>query len=258
MGQDMGIFDVPFPVFDWLDGALRGILPPLAAIVFWGVLGAIVSMALYQVFSRQALLARVSAEAAAGRWALIRYDGEFAGFLALTRKTLGLSFRQLRLALGPALPASIPLISLLAWLSQAYGYGFAAPGATLAVRIHPPEAAVTWEPPATRAGDRTAWQVVWPPEGQRVRLLDGGGREVFALPPAAPVTVIHKRRWWNLLLGNPIGYLPDDGGLDRVEMELPALAYHDIGPGWMRDWEAAFFAALLLCSLAIKFAFRIR
>ena len=44
MGQDMGIFDVPFPVFDWLDGALRGVLPPLAAIVFWGVLGAIVSM----------------------------------------------------------------------------------------------------------------------------------------------------------------------------------------------------------------------
>ncbi len=254
----MGVLDIPFPVFSWADESLRTVLSPLMSIVFWGVLASIVSMILYQLFSRQEAISHVSAEASETRRELIRYDGEFPGFLSLTGRALALSAKQLRLTLGPAVISSVPLVSLIAWLSLAYGYGFAAPGSIIEVKAYPQEIGIRWEPAAAPAPGERVWRVAWPAPGQTVRLIEEDGRKVFSLPPSAPVPIIHKRRWWNVLLGNPIGYLPEESALDRIEYELPTVVYIDAGPAWLGSWEAIFFTVLLLCSLAIKIGFRIK
>lgn len=254
----MGILNVPFPLFAWLDGVLRGLLPPLALIVFWGLAGSLVSMLLYRLLSKQQTISRVSAEAAEARRELIGYDGGFAGFRSLTKKALALSARQFRLTAGPAVIASLPLVSLIAWLSLTYAYAFAEPGSIVEVKTYPEGINARWEPAATQPRGQKVWRVPWPPAGQTIRLIDGDGREVFALPPSAPVPIVHKRKWWNAILGNPAGYLPEDAALEGIEMELPDIAYVEFGQSWMRSWEATFFVTLLLCSLAIKIAFRIK
>ncbi len=254
----MGILDIPFPLFSWVDESLRTVLSPLMLIVFWAVLASIVSMLLYQLFSKQEAIFRVNARASEARRELIRYDGEFPGFLSLTRRTLALSAKQLQLTLGPAVISSVPLASLIAWLSLAYGYGFAVPGSVIEVKTYPQEIAIRWEPAAAPVPGERVWRVAWPAPGQTVRLIEEDGRKVFALPPAAPVPIIHKRRWWNIILGNPIGYLPEEGALDRIEYELPTIVYIDAGPAWLGSWATIFFTVLLLCSLAIKIGFRIK
>ncbi len=254
----MGILDSPFPLFSWVDESLRTVLSPLMLIVFWGVLASIVSMLLYQLFSKQEAISHISAEASETRRELIRYDGEFPGFLSLTARALALSTKQLRLTLGPAAISSVPLVSLIAWLSLAYGYGFAAPGSVIEVKTYPQEIDIRWVPAAAPVPGERIWRVAWPAPGQTVRLIGEDGREVFALPPAAPVPVIHRRRWWNVILGNPIGYLPEEGALDRIEYELPPIIYVDLSPAWLGSWEAIFFTVLLFCSLAIKIGFRIK
>lgn len=254
----MGILDIPFPLFSWVDESLRTVLSPLMLIVFWAVLASIVSMLLYQLLSKQEAISQVSAEASEARRQLIRYDGEFPGFLSLIGRSLALSAKHLRLTLGPAVISSVPLVSLIAWLSLAYGYGFAAPGSVIEVKTYPQEIDIRWEPAAAPAPGERGWRIAWPAPGQTVRLMAEDGREVFTLPPAAPVPVIHRRRWWNVILGNPIGYLPEEGALDRIEYALPPVIYVDLGPAWLGSWEAIFFTVLLFCSLAIKIGFRIK
>ena len=47
----MGVFDVASPVFSWLDGLMFGWLPDVLRLLFWGVVAAVASMALYRLTS---------------------------------------------------------------------------------------------------------------------------------------------------------------------------------------------------------------
>ena len=88
-------------------------------------------------------------------------------------------------------------------------------------------------------------------------MLDGAGNVVERVPLSAPVPTIHKRQWWNALVGNPIGYLPDTSRLEWIELALPQKEYLTVGPAWLRAWYVVFLGALLAVSLAIKVAARI-
>jgi hypothetical protein len=74
---------------------------------------------------------------------------------------------------------------------------------------------------------------------------------------SAPVPTIHKRQWWNALIGNPLGYLPDSSRLEWIELGLPQREYLPFGPAWLRAWYVVFFGVLLAASLAIKVGARI-
>jgi hypothetical protein len=245
----VGVLDLPAPLFAGLDGLLGHALPPTGRLILWGVVGAALSMALYRALSAQARVARVKAEAAEARRALNAYDGDFEGAWPLMRRMLRLSLRQVGLVTGPAVVASLPALCLMVWLSTAYSHTFPAPGAEVAVRTVPESLHARW---VTGMGDRAG-----PRPAPGVRVADDAGRLIRDVPLAAPVTVVHKRQWWNLLLGNPAGYLPDDARIKRIEVDLPRREYVPVGPSWARTWEAVFFTVLIACSLAIKIGFRI-
>jgi hypothetical protein len=254
----MGLLNLPFPAFSALDRLLREAFPPFVALIVWGLLAAVLSMLLYRMVSSQGAISRCSAEAASARRALLHYDGDLDGMRPLVAEALGRSARQLRLTLFPAIIASLPLLSLLAWLSLAYGYSYPEPGSAVRVETVPAAAGIVWDPAAEREAPSGSWRVAWPKSGEELHLLDTQRREILSIPPEAPVTVFHKRRWWNAILEHPIGYIPQDAVVEHVALDLPPAVFLDIGPAWARGWEATFFSVLLLCSLVIKFAFRIK
>lgn len=242
----MGLFDLPAPLFALLDGAVSSILPPAARLALWGLLAAALSMALYWLLSPQRRIAEAKVEAVAARRALDAYDGEFTGAWSLIRDMLRLAFRQLALVTGPAVAASLPVIALLAWLSTAYGHAFPAAPAAVGVRTNPDDFRARLE-----QGDAPA------PEVPEIVVEDRAGRTVERVPMRAPVSIIHKWQWWNILLGNPAGYLPDEAELEWIELDLPEREYLPLGPPWLRAWYAVFFGTLLIGSLAIKVVARI-
>jgi hypothetical protein len=155
-----------------------------------------------------------------------------------------LSFSQLGLVTWPALVASLPALCLIVWLSTAYSYGFPQPGEAVAAHTFP---------------ERASAELVQPfePGPGRIRVADADGQLIDELDLPAPVGSLHKRVWWNALIGNPAGYLPADWPIERIEVELPRKEYLTFGPDWARSWQALFFGVLLAASLAIKLAFRI-
>lgn len=250
--------NVPFPLLDLLDAMMGRVAPSFLRLTVWAALGGGLSMGLYALLSAQQKIARISGEAATARRALATYDQDFNGLWRLAGRSVSLSLRHLGLAAVPALVACIPLVSLMTWLSTTYGHHFPAPGAMITIEASPSHGGLQCHPepcPVLRDG---LWQVQWPTGERKVRLLDGATREIAELPPVAPITLLHKKRWWNVLLGNPAGYVPDDVLVDQVQIGLPVNEYLDFGPPWMRSWQVVFATVLTVTSLAIKFAFRLR
>lgn len=75
---------------------------------------------------------------------------------------------------------------------------------------------------------------------------------LLTLPLEHDIPIIHKKRWWNLLIANPLGYLPKDGSTDVIHINLPGAVFIGSGPGWIRGWMFSFFITLLLSSILFK------
>jgi hypothetical protein len=236
----MAVFDVPAPLLVALDAPLRDLLSPLGALAVWGVLAALLSMGLYRAVSRQQAIKQAKADAGAARRRLQTYDGDFEGLGPLLGQAIGSSLKQLRLTLVPALIASLPLVSLLVWLDSTYGHRFSPAGTAIELRAQPDSAVLRT---ATGDGHDHVLRLAWPEEGERLTVL--------------AVATIHKRSWWNILVGNPIGYLPPEGPVEVIEFGLPPAHYLTFGPEWLRGWEAIFLSVLLAGSLLVKVLFRI-
>jgi len=238
----VGLLDLPAGVFAWLDDAVLGALTPWTRLLIWGAMGGAASMALYVLLSPQRRIAAAKQRAAAARGSLLSHDGDFAVASGLAVDSLKAALAHLGLSLGPVILASLPVLCLLLWLSNNYGQAWPSPGALVEITAGP------------NGFSRT---IQWPRPGASFTLQDPAGLEILTLPPAAAVGVLHKRQWWNQLVGNPTGYLPPDHPYEQITMRLPIHRYLPFGPDWLAGWEVMALLSMVVTSLAIKLLFRI-
>lgn len=238
----MGLFDLPAPLFRAVE-VLFEPLPPAVRLLLWALAAAALSMWLYKLLSPQKKLAAAEAEALAARRELNDFDGELDDAWPMIARMFRAAGSRLWLALPPALVASLPIVALIVWLSNDYGYRFP-PEDTHA----PAEAAPAGFHAAVVGNEATQ---------RRVVVREAEGNIVSDVPMKAPVPVIEKHRWWNWLIANPAGYLPASVPVERVEISLPAFEVLPFGPSWARGWEVLFFALFLAFSLIIKKAGKI-
>jgi len=255
----MGLFDLPAPLLGAIDGVLGLALPPVLRLLLWGILAGWLTMLLYRRLSNQEKIQQLKAEQKKQQKLIAEFDGEFGDLMPLVRHTLGLGLRQLGLSLGPALLATIPVLFIIVWVAGVFGHEQPAPGDPVNIEMAAgPEvpAGFAWSRPELARETATGWTLRWPRPGQHVALLQGD-TTLFELPFEDSVPVIHKRRWWNWLMANPAGYLPDNAAVDLVEIGLPAQQFLAFGPAWMHGWMFSFFTSFLLASVAFKLALRI-
>lgn len=233
----MGLFDLPAPLFDLIDRHVLAFLPPLVRLVVWAVLAAAASILIYRLVSPQARIAETKSAAVAARRQLNAHQGDFESALPLMRRSLGLALLQVALVLPGALIGSLPVLSLLVWLDGAYARDFPAASAAPSVEVSP------------SGGYAGNWHQ--DPAGGRIEIVDRDGRQVATLKLDKPVPQIERRHWWNVLIANPAGYLPESGPIERVTVALPEREYLPMGPDWARSWIAIVLPVLLVASLAI-------
>jgi hypothetical protein len=103
----------------------------------------------------------------------------------------------------------------------------------------------------------SSYTVSWPAVASPITVTGTDQAALFDLPLQQPVPVIHQKLWWNMLIGNPNGYLPTGTQVVDVSFGLPKNHYLNFGPGWIRAWEFSYFLMVIILSLAIKVAFKI-
>jgi hypothetical protein len=205
-------------------------------LALWGLASGVASMWLYAMISPQRRIAEGKRAQYAARLELDGFDGEFADAWPLIRRLLGSSLGQVRRVLMPAVLASLPVLCVLVWLSNAYGYQ--PPQRDTPIQVMPAEL-------------QERWQTTDSPQPQ-IEIHDSQGGLVTRVVLGAPVPTMEKRRWWNLLIGNPAGYLSSDGTVERLQPELPRRQHLPFGPDWMRGWELVFLFATVVASLVLK------
>jgi len=240
----MGVFDLPAPALSWVDAILAMLLSAPVRLAVWGGIGAALSMGLYHLVSPQSRLTAIAILDRRLKRAMRMENVDPARGLALAGRQMRLALLRLGLTLPAAVAAALPVISLMVWLETRYANDLPQHGQAAAVVVEPAVVQGRW----IAAGDA-------PP---RVEMIDAEGTAILTLPISAPVMVIHKWLWWNALIGNPLGYLPSDAAVDRVEIALPRAQYLPAGPELLRGWEAPFMLALLVGSVLLKLLFRIR
>jgi predicted AlkP superfamily phosphohydrolase/phosphomutase len=262
VGASRGVFDLASPAFGGIDRVMTGWVPQWGRLAVWGLVAAFVSMGLYRLTSNQKRLAVNKKELAALQKRLADFDGPMSGLWPLLGRNFALAGHQLWLSLVPAVIASVPVIFILAWASNAFDARAPEVGSAVQVEAHPSDGRSL--PPLRWRGDGAAaqaadgvWNVAWPAAERPLELIDSDGTVLLTLPMAAPVGTVHQRRWWNALVGNPAGYLPSPGDVDTVELGLPRSEFLPFGPGWLRGWIAWFFGVVIVMSLALKFLWRL-
>ena len=252
----MGLFDLPAPLFAAIDGVLGMALPPVLRLVLWGILAGWMTMMVYRLLSNQEKIGELKAQQKVQQKLIADFDGEFEELMPLIRHTLALGFKQLGLALGPALLSTLPVLFLIVWVAGAFGNEAPAAGSMVHLTAEPSNNDIHWSSTTGVETVADGWQVSWPKNGQSLTITDGR-QPLLTLPLEDNIPIIHKKKWWNLLMANPIGYLPDDGNTDVIHIDLPAQVIIDFGPAWMHGWMFSFFVAFLLSSLGFKFLLRI-
>ncbi len=237
----MGLFDLPAPVLSFIDGQATRLLPPALMLLVWAAAAAILSMEAYRALSPQRSITALRTRLTRAQNRLAGYDGPFEGAWPLIRRMLGLALKRVGVVLPASLAASIPLLMLIIWLDGSYAREMPPPGETVEVTA-PGEFSGQWVEGET---------------GARAVVSNGTGETVADVPVAAPIPVVHKKRWWNVFIGNPAGYLDDDAPVDRIDITLPRREMVQAGPSWLRRWEIVFFPALIVMALAIKSVRRI-
>jgi hypothetical protein len=237
----MGVLDLPAPLFDLVDRNLLGVLPPLARLILWAIAAAILSLEIYRALSPQRRIAETKAAALEARRRLNAHDGDLESAMPLMRRSMALALRHVGLVMPAALLASLPVLALLVWLDGAYGHDFPI-GRAPTIAVEPQSFAAEWRPSGA---------------GGEIELKDRHGAQVGYLMLEQPVTRVEKRHWWNVLIGNPAGYLPAQGPVEGVTIALPERHYLPVGPDWLRSWFAIAFAALLVSSILFMHVARI-
>jgi len=261
-----GILDWPGVVLDLINQPLVAILPEPLVLAFWALVSSWLTMWVYRRFSNQEEMAALKPQVKAVQKKLANYDGEFSGLMPLIRENFRLSGRHIMLALGPALLAGVPVLFVLVWISNAYGVTMPPAGSAIEVRAIPTESANPtgwqWHGAVAEAVEQSddpgrTWRLSWPGPEASATLITGRGEEVLELPPSHPAPVVHKRQWWNALIGNPADYLAPESPAEAIDLDLPKKQMLPFGPSWMRGWEFLYFILLVIGSLGLKFIWRI-
>ncbi len=250
----MGLFDLPSPLYSAID-SLLDFLPLYARLLFWAVVTGIISMVLYWVCSAQDKVEAAKQRALSARRAMASYNGtEMNEMLPLAKESLAASGKHFLIVLGPAVLSSLPALTLIVWVSNHFSYELPAHGSNVRVSALPDQSVNDFDLTTDESGNPV---IRWPDAGETRELSRLDSEPLVTLPLEAAVPVVHQRYWWNLLIGNPNGYLPPQAGVQEIRFALPRLVYLDIGPDWARTWELSYFVLLILVSLGIKVAFKI-
>ena len=234
-----GWLDWPAPLFDLIDRALASAMPDVLRVILYGLGVSYLGMVMYARLSNQPRLRAVKRLTRRVRSHLHDPDIEFSALLAASRRSLALSLRHLGLVLLPSLVTLLPLLFVLPWLSNRFGSELPEPGTTLTWCVLPVERAAE-----VRIGDampdaQGCARAPWP---EQPTPITWRGDTIATAPWAGASGVLHARRGWNRLIGNPAGELPDNVGDLEIHVDLPAPSLLPVGPAWLGQWLVWFLA----------------
>jgi uncharacterized membrane protein (DUF106 family) len=257
----MGFFDLLSPLFLSFDELISPIFNPLLRVIFWAFISAVISNSIFKWLSNPEKISSLKTKLKSMQQQLNQHDGEFSEFKSLAIGTIKVSIKRMGMTFFPAMIASLPLLFVLTYLSN--NYGLVTPKASEDVQYQ-----VNWSDknnsrPLTLINKLQKSVVLnqgsihWPQEPQTTTLLEADTLKIVDFP-LAPSPIVHKKQWWNALIGNPAGYLPAESNINSIVFEFQNLELIEFGPNWARGWLFIYFTMTIIFSFVFIILFKIK
>jgi len=245
-----------FPALNMVDRWLAGLLPFAVRLSMWGVLAGSLSITIYAKLSPQASITNLKKKTWSLQRKMLCIDLEFVDFMRLSKENLKTSLRLFATVLGPALVSALPVIFLAIWIHTCLAY----------------EAPPTLNDLVVTAADGNVDLCLLRHTNEISRdeihnhdiaspkaiVVMADNKVIYSGNPLSPPTpVIHKKRWWSVLLDSPAGYVVEDAPIDGIKLNLSKKQAVKWMPDWATGWEFPFFVFVLLAAFGIKLVFRI-
>ena len=258
----MGFFDLLSPVLSWFDNLVSPFTNEFVRITFWALVSALITSLVFKKLSNPDKISSLKTDLKAKQKELNNHDGEFSEIKDLAIDTMKLSIKRMGLTFMPAMLASIPIIFVLTYLSNNYGLMQPNTGDPIPIQV-------TWEQSSKESlisivqdgktlesGEINS--INWPSDSKAIELVEKQNSNILIQFPSQLSSIIHKKQWWNSLIGNPIGYLNDDSNVSHIEFAFKNNKIIEIGPEWMHGWLFVFFFMTILFSIVFLFIFKIK
>ncbi len=258
----MGFFDILSPYLTIVDGLLSLYISDWLIMLFWGLLAALVSTVVFKKCSNPETISHLKKQLKAKQQELNDHDGEFSELKTLAAETMKLSLKRMLLTFFPAMLASIPVIFLLTHLSNRYDLKQPRPGDEVPINItwgsdnSTPDVLVIAQEKNVESEVHN--HVNWPSGEEKVQLFDRGHDQTIVELPLPLSTVIHKKLWWNALIGNPAGYLDDASHVNHISFTFEKKQIIGFGPSWMRGWLTVFLFFTVSFSIVFMWIFKVK
>jgi predicted AlkP superfamily phosphohydrolase/phosphomutase len=238
--------------------SLRTTFPIAVQLIALSFLTAAISMALYALLMDRERLRALRAAGANARRELVTYDGPLGGLFLIIGRNYSLTGRQLWTIFLPACAAGLPAGFMLIGVATVYDHTLPKPQDVIAVEVVPAkghrEPITYWRGTlAKQMGER--WLVPWPSPGNTVQLVNHDGFVLISLPTSLPVTEVTRRSWWSDLVSPSVGYLPEQGDVETIRLDMPISPVLDVGP-WQQPASVNFLVLLVLFTLLLKLKLR--
>jgi len=251
-----GLLGIPFPLYGVVDRLMASVIGATGSILVWSLLCSAAVLFIYRHCSPQKKLRVIKDRMREIGGELNKNPDDLSLLLRLSGENIKIAFKRFLLTFLPTCVAVLPLLSLATWLNSHYGYQTPLPGEKVIATAMPvsTEIGAGWASMLTYGVTNT----VEATEGVDALTLfgsDGTALAEVTFPPRG--NVIAHKKWWNLLLGNPVGYLPVNSAPDAVLLDFDRREFIGFGPDWMRGWEAVFLVGMTVFSIGLKVAFKV-
>lgn len=247
-----------FPVLNAVDGWLDALFPFIFRLMLWGALAGTLSIMIYAKLSPQASIKRLKKKIRGLQREMLGLDIEFANFMRLSTENLKTSLKLFTVVLGPGLVSVLPVLILAVWLHACLAYEVPeVPGDLVATSV---DENIDLRLVAHNDPNRLYQDEILEHNSASspAVVVMADDKIVYSGDPLTPPTrVIHKRRWWSVLLDNPAGYVVEDAPVDSIKLNVSRRQAVKWGPDWARGWEFTFFMFVFIAALGIKLVFRI-
>jgi hypothetical protein len=224
----------------------------------WGALAGTLSIIIYAKLSPQASIAKLKKKIRSLQRKMLSVDLEFADFLRLSRENLKTSLRLFATVLGPALVSALPVLFLAIWIHTYLAYE--APSTPNDLVVTAVDGNVDLRLICHANVDEISHDEIHDHElvSPEAIMVMADNKVIYSGTPLSPPTpVIHKQRWWSVILDSPAGYVVENAPVDSIRLNLSKKQAVKWMPNWAAGWEFPFFVFVFLAALGIKLGFRI-
>lgn len=254
------MINILFPIFDKIDYWLSLFLPFTIQNLVWGIIAGTFAFIIYWLLSNQDSISNIKNDMKDLRKKMFDSSLEDkAEYNSLAKKNLSLSFKLLGKIILPATLSILPVVIIAIWYDMNHSFFIPFEKEKVTVSSLPNNIDIDVEPFELSSKDIDGNTFVYP-----VHPLDEISFYINNISIysdvlfSKPIPYITKKKWWNLFLSSPIGYLSDETNIEVLIFNYPEKVVFNKMPKIINGWELLFFVGIFITALPLRIIFKVQ